>query len=76
MRKDLLTRKEAAAQLGISVDLLDQERSAGRLAYIQRKPGCKVWITNEAIAEYLARATRQARPDFARNRETYRRRRA
>ena len=35
----LLTRKEAAAQLGISVDLLDQERSTGRLAYIQRKPG-------------------------------------
>ena len=57
----LMTRKEAAARLGISVDLLDQERSAGRLAYIQRKPGCKVWITDEAIAEYLARATRQAR---------------
>ena len=38
----LMTRKEAAARLGISVDLLDQERSAGRLAYIQRKPGSKV----------------------------------
>ncbi len=58
----LMTRKEAAAKLGISVDLLDQERSAGRLAYIQRKPGSKVWITDEAIAEYLARATHQARP--------------
>ena len=30
----LMTRKEAAARLGISVDLLDQERSTGRLAYI------------------------------------------
>ena len=60
----LMTRKEAAARLGISVDLLDQERSAGRLAYIQRKPGCKVWITEEAIAEYLALATRQARPEI------------
>lgn len=59
----LMTRKEAAARLGISVDLLDQERNAGRLAYIQRKPGCKVWITDEAIAEYLARATHQARPE-------------
>ena len=60
----LLTRKEAAARLGISVDLLDQKRSAGRLAYIQRKPNSKVWITDEAIAEYLARATHQARPEL------------
>ncbi len=60
----LLTRKEAAARLGVSVCLLDQERSAGRLAYIQRKPGSKVWITEEAIAEYLARITHQARPEM------------
>ena len=57
--------------MGISVDLLDQERSAGRLAYIQQKPGSKVWITEEAIAEYLARATHQARPEM----KTIRRRR-
>lgn len=67
----LLSRKEAAARLGISVDLLDQERSSGHLAYIQRKPGGKVWVTEEAIAEYLARATHQARPE-----RTVRRRRA
>ena len=70
----LMTRKEAAARLGISVDLLDQERSAGRLAYIQRKPGCKVWISEEAIAEYLARATHQARPELRTSRTSYRRR--
>lgn len=70
----LMTRKEAAARLGISVDLLDQERSAGRLAYIQRKPGCKVWISEEAIAEYLARATHQARPELRTARTSYRRR--
>lgn len=70
----LMTRKEAAAKLGISVDLLDQERSTGRLAYIQRKPGCKVWITDEAIAEYLARATCQARPELRTTRTAYRRR--
>lgn len=60
----LLTRKEAAAMLGISLPTLDIERSTGRLAYIQRKPGSKVWITDEAIAEYLARATHQARPNL------------
>ena len=50
---DLLTRKEAADRLGISLMTLDAERSGGRLAYIQRKPGGKVWITQEAIDEYL-----------------------
>lgn len=66
----LLTRKEAAAMLGMSLPTLDIERSTGRLAYIQRKPGSKVWITEEAIAEYLARATHQARPQI----RAYRRR--
>lgn len=70
----LLTRKEAAALLRMSVDLLDQERRAGRLAYIQRKPGSKVWITEEAIAEYLARITHQARPEIKSTRLSYRRR--
>lgn len=58
----LLTRKEAASRLGVSLATLDAERSSGHLAYIQRKPGGKVWITEEAIAEYLARATHQVRP--------------
>lgn len=71
----LLTRKEAAARLGISVELLDQERRTGRLAYIQRKPGCKVWITEEAIAEYLARITHPARPERQMTGWTYRHRR-
>lgn len=61
----LLTRKEAAERLGMSLPTLDLERTTGRLAYIQRKPGSKVWITEEAIAEYLARATHQARPEKA-----------
>lgn len=76
MQGTLLTRKEAAARLGMSLVTLDAERAGGHLAYIQRKPGGKVWITEEAIAEYLARATHQARPEFVRTRETYRRRRA
>ena len=60
----LLTRKEAAARLGVTVMTLDAERSSGHLAYIQRKPGGKVWITEEAIAEYLA--THPARPELRR----------
>ncbi len=60
----LYTKKEAAERLGISTRTLDAERAGGHIAYIQRKPGGKVWISEEAIAEYLARATHPARPDF------------
>ncbi len=61
--------------LGISLPTLDQERSAGYLAYIQRKPGSRVWISEEAVAEYLARATHRARPEL-KVVETYRKKRA
>lgn len=71
----LLTRKEAAGRLGISVDTLDAERRCGRLTYIQRKPNGKVWIPEDAIAEYLAKGTHQAKPEPA-HFPTYRKRRA
>ena len=71
----LLTRKEAAARLGITVVTLDIERSSGRLAYIQRKPNGKVWVSEAALAEYLAKATHPARPELALARSTLRRRR-
>jgi excisionase family DNA binding protein len=58
----LLTRQEAARRMGISTDTLDRERRAGHLAYIQRKPGGKVWIPEDAISEYLARATHPVQP--------------
>lgn len=73
---NLLTRKEAADRLGISLVTLDAEHTDGHLAYIQRKPNGKVWITETAIEEYLARATHIARPVFQRAAgETYRKRR-
>ena len=72
----LLTRKEAATRLGITVMTLDAERTRGHLAYIQRKPGGKVWITEEALAEYLAWATHPARPDGKAGRALRRIRRA
>lgn len=37
MPSRLLTRKEAAAVLGMSLPTLDAERTTGQLAYIQRK---------------------------------------
>ena len=72
---ELLSRKEAAKRLHMSEDLLDQERASGHLAYIQRKPGGKVYITDTAIEEYLARATHPARVATRGTMETYRRRR-
>ena len=72
----LLSRKEAAARLGISEDTLDAERSAGHLAFIQRKPGGKVLITERAIAEYLERATHPVKTAALFTGATYRKRRA
>mgnify|MGYP001118557188 FL=1 len=72
----LLTRKEAAALLRVSLPTLDAERNTGHLVYIQRKPGGKVWITEEAVAEHLARATHPAKPEHRIIRNTYRQRRA
>lgn len=74
--RTLLSRKDAAAKLGVSLVTLDAERNSGRLAYIQRKPGGKVWVTEEAIAEYLARATHPARPELRAFRTTCQNRRA
>lgn len=76
MARALLTRKEAAERLGVSLVTLDAERTGGHLTYIQRKPGGKVYISEDAIAEYLARATHHAHPELKLNQGTYRRRRA
>lgn len=71
----LLSRKEAALRLGISLVTLDAERNDGHLTYIQRKPGGKVWISEAAIADYLERATHSAKPVLYSARNTYRKRR-
>lgn len=71
----LLSRKDAAARLGVSLMTLDAERAAGRLAYIQKKPNGKVWITEQAIEEYLARGTHHVKPE-RKIQQTYRNRRA
>ena len=68
----LLTRKEAAARLGIGLVTLDEERAAGRLGYIQRAPGCKVYIRESDIEAWLARHTHAAVPTMVLERQTYR----
>lgn len=70
----LLTRKDAAERLSISDDTLDRLRKAGKIAFIQHTPNGKVWFTEDAISEYLARATHPAAPVLA-VRDTYRKRR-
>ncbi len=59
--RTLFTRKEAAARLNISLVTLDEERQGGYLAYIQRKPGGRVWIAEDAC---------QRRNFFARKRRS------
>ena len=68
----LLTRKEAAARLGIGLVTLDEERASGRLGYIQRAPGCKVYIREEDVQAWLARHTHAAIPPVVLTRNTYR----
>ena len=72
--QSLLTRKDAAQRLGISEVTVDRLRKAGKLAYIQHIPNGKVWFTEDALEEYLARATHPAKPPVT-VRDTYRKRR-
>lgn len=72
---NLLTRKDAAARLGISVVTLDEARRCGHIAFIQRKEGGKVFFSEDAIAEYLARYTHPVNIKHKSCGETYRRKR-
>lgn len=72
--ENLLTRKEAAVYMGISVSTVDRILKSGQMAYVQRIPNGKVWISLGAINEYIARVTRPAMP-VPENRQTYRKRR-
>jgi len=71
---ELLTRQEVAEKLGISTVTVDRLRKSGKLAYIQHTPNGKVWFTDDAVAEYIARSTHAALPARVVT-ETYRKRR-
>ena len=51
--RGLLTRKEAAAMLGISVNTLDKWRQEGKIGYYQPRPGCKVMFTLSHLDKFL-----------------------
>ena len=58
----MLTRKEAAKRLDVSLETLDDLRRRGLLAYVQHCPGGKVWVSEDAILECIARSTHKAAP--------------
>ena len=58
----LLTRKEAAALLGISTKTLDVARINGQVSFVQYVENGSVYFTEAGLQEYIARATHRARP--------------
>ena len=66
----LITRKEAAKLLGISLTTLDEARNSGLISYIQYVPNGCVYFTSAGLQEYVAKCTHRAKPMD--KRETYR----
>ena len=58
----LITRKEAAKLLGISLATLDEARNSGLISYNEYVPiGC-VFFTSAYLQEYVAKCTHRAKP--------------
>lgn len=55
--QNLISRKDAAEILGISVKTLDQARLNGLIAYVQFVENGCVYFTETAIDEYIAKWT-------------------
>lgn len=66
----LITRKEAAKLLGISLATLDEARSSGLISYIQYVPNGCVYFTSAGLQEYISKCTHRAKP--VEKKETYR----
>lgn len=66
----LISRKEAAKLLGISIATLDEARNNGLVSYIQYVPNGCVYFTSVALQEYVAKSTHRAKPID--KKETYR----
>lgn len=58
----LITRKEAAKILGISLATLDTARLNGQITYVQYVPNGSVYFTPASLQEYIAKYTHRARP--------------
>lgn len=66
----LITRKEAAQFLGISIATLDAARSNGLISYVQYVENGCVYFTEAGLQEYIAKSTHRAKP--MEKRPTYR----
>ena len=66
----LITRKEAAKILAISLATLDEARNCGLISYIQYVPNGCVYFTHTGLQEYIAKSTHRAKP--IEKMETYR----
>ena len=66
----LISRKEAAKILGISLATLDAARNNGLISYIQYVENGCVYFTEAGLQEYIAKSTHRAKP--MEKRTTYR----
>lgn len=66
----LISRKEAAEILGISLTTLDTARQNGLIAYIQYVENGCVYFTSACLQDYIQNCTHRANPIV--HRETYR----
>lgn len=58
----LITRKEAANILGISLATLDIARAEGLISFVQYVNNGCVYFTEAGLQEYIARSTHRAKP--------------
>ena len=58
----LITRKEAAEILGISIATLDAARNNGLISYVQYVQNGCVYFTVAGLQEYIAKCTHRAKP--------------
>ena len=68
----LLTRKEAARLLGISIDTLDAARINGQVSFVQYVENGCVYFTEQSLQEFIARSTHRAKPREVNTAITYR----
>ena len=62
LMEKLITRKEAAKILGISITTLDAARSNGLISYVQYVENGCVYFTSAGLEEYIAKCTHRAKP--------------
>ena len=58
----LISRKEAAKLLGISIATLDAARNSGLISYVQYVQNGCVYFTDAGLQEYITKCTHRAKP--------------